>query len=275
MKIYIPSGEQELAALEKTTHLAIAAHEDDIELMSLFAIGDCLSDKSKCFSGVVATNGASSPRNGKFANVTDEEMVLLREKEQMKAADIGGYGALALLGYTSGDVKRDRRTECENDIEKLLRAAKPDEVFTHNPADAHETHLAVMCRTVAAIRRLPKELRPKKLWGCEVWRSLDWLPSEHKTIVNSERGVEIADKILNVFESQIAGGKSYDTAFVGRQCANATFSESHACDVYRYASVTLDMSILLRDDTISVADFISDVIEKFKTETAENLKKLI
>ena len=36
--------------------------------------------------------------------------------------------------------------------------------------------------------------------------------------------------LLRVFQSQIAGGKRYDLASLGRRLANATFFESHAVD---------------------------------------------
>ncbi|MBQ0125744.1 MAG: PIG-L family deacetylase [Clostridiales bacterium] len=272
MKIYIPGKLSEDEALKRTTHLTIAAHEDDIELMSLAVIGECYADKDKFFSGAVVTDGASSPRNGKFAGVTNEEMVVLREEEQKKAAKIGKYSALALLGYSSGDVKTGKRAEVEGDIEKLLTMCSPEKVFTHNPADAHETHVATFCRTVGAIRALPADKRPSELWGCEVWRSLDWLPSEYKSIVDSENGVGISKQILDVFKSQIAGGKDYRLAFVGRQKENATFTESHACDEHKYASLMLDMTSLIKDDGIDVAEYIGEIIEKFKSETKAKIE---
>lgn len=271
MKLYIPDRAEAEAALARTTHLTIAAHEDDIELMSLAVIGACRKDADAHFTGVVVTDGASSPRTGKFANVTNEEMVVLREEEQKKAAEIGGYHALALLGYSSSDVKRDRKTEAEEDLADLLLRTMPEKVYTHNPADKHETHVAVLCRTVGAIRRLPKDKRPKELWGCEVWRSLDWLPAEYRTVVDSADGVAIAPEILGVFESQIAGGKSYDKAFIGRQLANATFAESHACDEHEYASTMLDMSALLRDDSLDVRTFIDGALARFRADVLDRL----
>lgn len=39
--------------------------------------------------------------------------------------------------------------------------------------------------------------------------------------------------VLDVYESQIAGGKEYCTAAIGRRAGNATFSASHGVDVCR------------------------------------------
>ena len=38
---YIPDGMEEKQALERTTHLCIAAHEDDIEFMAYAPIAEC------------------------------------------------------------------------------------------------------------------------------------------------------------------------------------------------------------------------------------------
>ena len=40
----------------------------------------------------------------------------------------------------------------------------------------------------------------------------------------------LAAAMNGVFDSQIAGGKRYDLATIGRRAANATFFESHATD---------------------------------------------
>jgi len=275
MILYIPDGTEKKAALNRTTKMCIAAHEDDVELMSLAVIGETKDKADEHFAACVVTDGASSPRTGKFANVTNDEMVQLRIEEQKRAADIGKYSAMALLGYSSSDVKTKKRAESEAEIASLIEECAPEVLYTHNPADMHETHVAVFCRVIGAIRSLPFEKRPKQLWGCEVWRSLDWLPAEYKTVIDSEKGSAMAKEILNVFESQVAGGKSYDDAYIGRQLANATFSESHACDTHKFASSMLDMSELLRDDGPDARTFINNIIEKFRKEIDGTLERLV
>ncbi len=261
--------------MAETTRLCIAAHQDDVELMSLAVIGECREKPDEHFSAAVVTDGASSPRTGKFADVTNEQMVQLRIEEQKRAADMGGYSSMALLGYSSSDVKFNKRAQTEADIAELIEKCSPEILYTHNPADRHETHAAVFCRVIGAIRSLPAEKRPKQLWGCEVWRSLDWLPEGTKTVVDSEKGSLMAKDILSVFESQVEGGKSYDDAYIGRQLANATFSESHACDSHKYASAMLDMSVLLRDDGPDPKDFIASIIDSFHREVTDGLTKLL
>jgi hypothetical protein len=63
-------------------------------------------------------------------------------------------------------------------------AARPRILSTHNLADKHDTHVGVALRTIESIRELPVAQRPKKLYGCEVWRGLDWLPDSDKVVFN-------------------------------------------------------------------------------------------
>jgi hypothetical protein len=53
-------------------------------------------------------------------------------------------------------------------------------VYTHNPADKHDTHIGVVIAALQAMRELPREQRPKKVIGCEVWRNLDWMNDRTK-----------------------------------------------------------------------------------------------
>ena len=61
-------------------------------------------------------------------------------------------------------------------MKNILAATKPEIVYTHNPADKHDTHIGVVITTLQAMRELPRNQRPKKVVGCEVWRTFDWLP---------------------------------------------------------------------------------------------------
>lgn len=58
--IFVPDGEKEEKALERTTHLAISAHQDDIELMAYHGVLQCFGKKDAWFTGVVTADGAGS-----------------------------------------------------------------------------------------------------------------------------------------------------------------------------------------------------------------------
>lgn len=45
--LYIPDGEQKDKAIARTTHLAISAHQDDIEFMAYAPIAECFGKADK------------------------------------------------------------------------------------------------------------------------------------------------------------------------------------------------------------------------------------
>jgi LmbE family N-acetylglucosaminyl deacetylase len=216
--IFIPDGRPADEAFRRTTHLGIGAHQDDLEFMAFHGIIACYEKRS--FTGVTCTNGSGSARTGKFASFTDEEMMAVRRQEQNRAAEIGRYSAMIQLDYPSRVVKDPNDTSLREDLRQIFAATRPQIVYTHNPADKHDTHIGVV---LAVLRAMPASHRPAKVYGCEVWRDLDWLPDEKKVLLDVTGHDELAGKLNAVFESQIAGGKRYDLAVAGRRRANATF----------------------------------------------------
>lgn len=268
---FIPDGLEESKALSRTTHLCIAAHEDDIEFMAFAPIAECFQKSDKWFCGVVTTDGAGSPRSGIYADYTDEDIKKVRIEEQKKAAHIGGYGAQILLGYSSKEVKDKNNKAVVDDYVEILKATKPKYVYIHNLADKHETHVATAVKAIAALRRLNGSEQPEKVYGCEVWRNLDWLNDDEKVYLDCSQYLNLGRALSSVFDSQISGGKRYDLAAEGRRLANATFSKSHACDTYTGLNYAMDLTPLIKDNTLDIADYVCGYIDRFK----RNIKDLI
>ena len=270
--LFIPDGAEERAALERTTHMAISAHQDDIELMAYYPISTCFGKKDEWFCGVVTTDGAGSPRNGLYADYTDEDMKEIRIVEQKKAAYVGEYGSQFLLGYPSKQAKDPDDEAIIEEYVRILRAARPKYLYTHNLADKHDTHLGVAAKVVAAVRRLDRSERPEKFYGGEVWRDLDWMPDEEKVYFDVSGHPNIAMSLVGVFDSQILGGKRYDLAAEGRRIANATYSASHACDVSTGMSYAMDLTPLAEDDTLSVEAYVTGYIRRFMDSVSEKIR---
>jgi LmbE family N-acetylglucosaminyl deacetylase len=112
---------------------------------------------------VVVTDGRGSPRDNLNNDYSDEEMWLVRFKEQRKAAYIGEYAAQMMLDYPSKVIKDASRPEPMEDLVRLLRATRPQIVYTHNLAEKHDTHVGVALRLIAALRQLDKAERPTRL----------------------------------------------------------------------------------------------------------------
>lgn len=201
-------------------------------------------------------------------------MRVIRFKEQRKAAAVGEYAAMAMLDHPSSAVKDGACQQPVDDIAALLDAMRPEVVYTHNLADKHDTHVGVALRTIAAIRRLPAAQRPKALYGGEVWRDLDWMCDEDKVAFDYSRHENLQAALLGVFDSQIAGGKRYDLATLGRRRAHATYHASHGTDATTGCSFAMDLTPLLQDDAIDPADFVQGFIARFAGEVEDRLKRL-
>ena len=155
----------------------------------------------------------------------------------------------------------------------IFGAARPEVVYLHNPADKHDTHVAVLLRCVEALRTLPRERRPRRLLGCEVWRDLDWLVDTDKVALDASGHPELAEPLLTVFDSQVAGGKRYDLATLGRRAANATFHTSHQTDSLSAITWAMDLTPLLADDAISVREWTLAHIERLQADVAARIGK--
>lgn len=270
--LFVPDGLKPDAALARTTHLCIAAHQDDIEIMAYHGIAQCFAQPDHWFTGVVATNGAGSPRTGVYGTYTDDEMQKVRQAEQRKAAYVGEYGCQVQLGFSSTEVKNPNEPAVVEDLKQILEAAEPEIVYLHNLADKHDTHVAVALRSIAALRAVRGKTRPKRVYGCEVWRDLDWLPDAEKQVLPVSARSNIAAALVGIFDSQVSGGKRYDLATAGRRMANATYYASHGTDEESALSYAMDLTPLVDDRDLVVADYVLRFVDRFRREVEERLR---
>ena len=269
--LFIPDGTEALTALSRVTHLAVGCHQDDVEFMAVQGVLECFGKYGRPFGCVICTNGAGSARVGPYAAVSNDEMCHIRRIEQRTAATIGQYGFVAQLDYASSEVKKPGSVDLVADLTNILLAAQTEVVYTHNLADKHETHVAVAVATLLAVRGLPKAKRPKKMYGCEVWRDLDWMPDNEKAVFDVSARQNLQASFNGVYDSQIAGGKRYDLAAMGRRRANATFLESHEADKTELAVFAMDLTPLIVDDTLDIIEYVSGFIRRFEADVRSKL----
>ncbi len=273
-EIFVPDGLPVEQALQRTTHMAISAHQDDLEIMAAEPILQCFQQAERWFLGVVVTDGRGAPRDGLYAHTTDEEMRLVRFKEQRKAAIIGEYGAQVLLDYPSKAVKDGANQQPVDDLVALLKAARPQFVYTHNLADKHDTHVGVALKVISAIHCLPEAERPQKLYGCEVWRDLDWMVDSDKVAFSLSEHESLQAALLGVFDSQIAGGKRYDLATMGRRRANATYFQSHGVDEAAGMSYGMDLTPLIHDPRKEILAYVQEHVNRFAQDITDRLGRV-
>lgn len=269
--IYIPKN----ANKNKVKYLCIAAHQDDVEIMAYHGILKGWFSKKYSFSAVVTCDGAGSARTGEFKDYTDEMMKKVRIKEQQEASEIGKYHSLYMLNYTSAEVKNKDDDSVINDYINIIKELRPEVIYTHNLLDKHPTHLGVVIKVIKALRKLDKKYHPKKVLGCEVWRDLDWVDDDLKYVLDVSKKPKLAKDILNVYKSQIIGGKRYDLATIGRRYANATYAASHSVDKAKMVNFAIDLTPLINSLNLDIKQYALNYIDKFYQDVKNQLTELI
>lgn len=273
-EIFVPDGTPVEQALARTTHLAVGAHQDDLEIMAYRGILECFQQADKWFCGVNVTNGAGSPRDDLYKDYTDEMMQVVRRKEQKKAAVVGEYTAQVFLDYSSAATKDGKNEAVKEDLKKIFLATRPQIVYTHNLADKHDTHVAVALRVISALRELPDDAKPQQVLGCEIWRDLDWMADSDKVQMDVSAHENLAAALLGVFDSQICGGKRYDLATMGRRRAHATYAESHGVDISTSLIYAMDLTPLIKDPSLDVAQYVQRFIDRFAQDVLARIAKV-
>jgi LmbE family N-acetylglucosaminyl deacetylase len=261
--VHVPDGGDPLVALASATDLGVVAHPDDLELLLAAPVLACRDDPARRFCGVVVTDGAGSVRPAAMADLDDVAFVALRAAEQLAAADAAGMGAVVLLGMPSREVcsTGSGRAALVDALAALGAVCRPDVVHTHDPADAHRSHVAVATATVTALRRLPADRRPGRLLGWEGWRDLGWV-AEDRIVRGDLTGlVDDAVDLARHHASQL-GPKRYDAAVAGRWQANATFAAQREADDASALARGVDLTPLL-DDGVDPTTFVADLARSF------------
>lgn len=273
-EIFIPDGAELDVALQRSTMMVVAAHQDDIEQLAMHGIVKGLEEGGYRLFGVVASDGAGDRHTGSYTDLSYAELMEVRDREQRRAAVVGRYSAVAMLNHTSPEIKDKSSTHVDEDLVALLEAVRPQSVYMHNPFDRNDTHIALFIRTIEALRTAASHgFVPKHVYGCEAWRGLDWL-IHHDSIhlpVNDEAG--IGERLIQIYRSQFNDRKYYDLAARGRRIANATRHESHTIEMDEEVVLAVDLLPLVLDATLEPETFARRIIERFETDVRERLKR--
>lgn len=265
--VFVPDGGSAEKAWSGVTHLGIGAHADDLEFMAFHGIEVCRRGGGR-FGGVVVTDGAGSVRAG---GESAGELVGRRRAEQRKAAELGGYAVMLQLGLPSGEVRAGGRGGLPGALDEVFRRTAPRVVYTHNLADRHDTHIAVGLAVIEALRRQPAGQRPERVYGCEVWRDLDWLTGGDRVRLDCGPDEAFANALNGVFVSQTGAGKRYDLAVVGRRRAQATFDEPRSPDAAEMVTLAMDLTPLVRDAGLGIRGFVLGMVDRFREDVAARL----
>jgi len=271
-EVFVPDGIDAAKALSRTTHLGVGAHPDDLEIMAIHGILTCYESDTQWFTGVVATDGAGGSGEAAGRRADAAALTERRRAEQKRAAELGKYGALVLLDHSSGAVKDLGQAAIVEDLVTVLRAAPANVVYTHNLADAHDTHVAVALAVIAACRTLGDAERPRRVIGCEVWRDLDWLSGEAKIAMPLGGREDLEGALIREFGSQLERRKRFDVGALGRRRANATFSDILRADDHEGVVWGMDLTPAARGD-IEPAELVRSHLRTFEGDVEARLRR--
>ena len=85
---------------------------------------------------------------------------------------------------------------------------------------------------------------------------------------------DLQAQLVEVFVSQVQGGKNYTDAILGRRAANATFFASHSTDKASGLTFGMDLTPLLQDKSLSPEAYVLSLIADFENSVKDNLKAM-
>ncbi len=267
-----PQGLDLPKALSRSQVIAVGAHPDDLEFMCLSAIERARQGtEEEGFFGLIVSNGLGSPRGDGLQDYSDEQFTELRRQEQREAAKLSGFCGVLQLNYPSSKVKDSSDDQLRTELKLIWMASPVRSVFTHSPFDRHATHRATCMHVLSTLKTLPKTRRPRLVIGCEVWRSLDWVPEKYKRFLPVKSTEPQMRSLFSIYQSQISGAKNYVDAVIGRKRCNATFREAHSRDAYEFCEVGIDLTSIVSGKT-SLQGYAEKVLSDFRTEIRREIK---
>ena len=157
-------------------------------------------------------------------------------------------------------------------LEELLAifAAAPGRGLPHNLADKHDTHVAVALHSIAALRRC-HAARPKRVYGCEVWRG-SGLAARHPQDRSRLRAPKPRRRAGGRVRFANRGGKRYDLATAAaprqRHLFHLTQRDAHPL------TFAMDLTPLIEDVNLDVAAFVRGFIQRFEREVVAGIANL-
>jgi len=274
-EIFVPDGVSFEEAMSRSTVMAIGAHPDDMEIMAIPGILKGRQEGGSRFFGVVATNGGNTQRTGDYTGLSLLDMRETRAGEQKASAVSGQYSAVVLLGYESVEMKDIHDSRPDADFMQLIDGVRPDVLYLHNPFDRHDTHVAVCMRAIGALRKIAASSgwMPHAVYGCEVWRSLDWMIHGDLLSLPVDDPTNLSEVLIGHFKSQYAHERRYDLAIQGRRQVNAMHQEAQSPGLHTEIEYAVDLLPLVREEDLRLEDFTRRVLDHFAADILSRVER--
>jgi LmbE family N-acetylglucosaminyl deacetylase len=182
---------------------AIGAHPDDMEFGAGGTLAKHVQAGDEVHAILCTLGGVSGDPNE-------------RREETYRAASILGIERLTIMDYPVSKINKPS-AEFAREITKLLRAIRPDRVYSHTPFDYHQVHYAVNKAVVSACNK--ESIRDLLFFEIISSTSTDFKPNAFVDITDF---IELKIKSLQAHKSQ-AISRIYLKPNVIRSLANTRY----------------------------------------------------
>ena len=166
-------------------------------------------------------------------------------------------------------MKNPSNLKTVEEIAEIIRACRPEIVYTHNLADKHDTHVAVAMRTIAAIRSLPAGQRPKRCIRLKYGAGLTGSTTMKKSALTPPSTPTLR-RCSGIRQPDC--GRQALRQRAGPQARERHFRKHDTDDVK--ASYGLDIAELVNSD-MDYFDFINRFIKNFRKDVEERIRSLL
>ena len=192
------------------------------------------------------------------SSISDDEMVLRREKEALAALRVVGAAGGFFLRKRSSDLQGEEGGKTGRELVQIIRGIVPEEVYLPGPYERHRTHQRCTRLAIEALRAAVG-IRPA-VWGYSLWGCF-WGAGGRLV---RDIGPHIRKKMEAVLahSSQVAY-KSYQQGILGKSNYEAVFWDTHQPQKETFVEAFLDMTGLLENRNLSLEDFMREDLEAF------------
>lgn len=253
-------------------YLCVCAHPSDCEIMAIDGIQRGYRAQKYSFSCVVTTDGSENERGGKYLKSSDKRMSNVLASEQRKAAELGRYNSVYFMNYKAEEARDQENEDIVAEYIEIIKELKPRIVYTHSLLDRDPTHVCVAVKVINALRKLRKGDQPKVVYGCEMWRDLDWIDKDKIVSFDISKNIRLQRQLISVFKSQIIN-RDYINAAIGRRYVNAAFSRDDKKKEAKLTARAINMTTLLRRKELPIKRYAMSFIDDLYSEINDSMDR--
>lgn len=190
---YVPTSAKTGALIS----LCIAEQITDIERLGADGIIDSLYNPNKSFVGVITMAPSNIKNGGLYSLYNPEDMISIRLTEQQKAANIGSYNSTYILNHKNSDEDE----EIIDDYVNLIKAYKPETIYTYSPFEENESKVRILKLVITAISSIVDDYHPNLVLGVSLDNNITFVSNDKLVKLGINKKIDFVNSMLSVYDS--------------------------------------------------------------------------